>query len=217
MIGDGFGFIDFGSFGQEPEKPKKEKEEGQKHSSKRRTTACVELSTRYEYRRAFSEMKLLDACGKFDFTEGVSYHFITAGDVDSLSFLKAVLRQQNVRHLIVSTWCMAAEDILQLKQWHQDRKIDTLDLYVGEIFPGSYSVEWQMLKDWQREDDGLQRLCVFRNHSKVYAGEGEKFPFIIETSANINTNPRTEQGVITIDGGGYAFYKQYFDGIESFE
>lgn len=64
---------------------------------------------------------------------------------------------------------------------------------------------------------GLNRLCVFRNHSKIYAGEGDKFAFAIETSANINTNPRTEQGVVTIDRGLYEFYKAYFDGIESFE
>lgn len=208
-----FNFIDFGSFGAEP---KKEETREPAKKTRRRTTACVELSTRYEYRRAFSETKLLDACGKFDFVEGHSYHFITAGDVDSLSFLKAVLRQQNVKHLLCSTWCMAAEDILQLQQWQEAGKIDKIDLYVGEIFPGSYSVEWQMLKDW-RNRGGVSRLCVFRNHSKIYAGEGDKFAFAIETSANINTNPRTEQGVITIDKGLYEFYKSYFDGIESFE
>ena len=141
-----FNFIDFGDLGAEP--PKEEAHEPAK-KTRRRTTACVELSTRYEYRRAFSETKLLDACGQFDFKPGHSYHFITAGDVDSLSFLKAVLRQQNVKHLLCSTWCMAAEDILQLQQWQEAGKINEIDLYVGEIFPGSYSVEWQMLKDWR--------------------------------------------------------------------
>jgi hypothetical protein len=152
MNDDLFDFLDFGGLGeeqpQEPEQPAVKR-------TRRRTTQCVELSTRYEYRRAFSETRLLDACGKFEFTPGHSYHFITAGDVDSLSFLKAVLRQQNVTHLLCSTWCMAAEDILQLQQWQDAGKIGTLDLYVGEIFPGSYSVEWQMLQDW-RDRGGAQ-------------------------------------------------------------
>lgn len=212
MNDDLFDFLDFGGL----EEPQPQAEQPAVKRTRRRTTQCVELSTRYEYRRAFSEMRLLDACGKFEFTPGHSYHFVTAGDVDSLSFLKAVLRQQNVTHLLCSTWCMAAEDILQLQQWQEGGRIGTLDLYVGEIFPGSYSVEWQMLQDW-RDRGGLGRLCVFRNHSKIYAGEGDKFAFAIETSANINTNPRTEQGVVTIDRGLYEFYKAYFDGIESFE
>lgn len=41
--------------------------------------------------------------------------------------------------------------------------------------------------------------------------------FVIESSANINTNPRTEQGVITIDRGLVDFYKNYFDKIKSYE
>lgn len=116
-------------------------------SSHRRTTACIELSTRHLYRRAFSESSLIDACGLFDFKDGESYHFITAGDVDSLSYLKAILRQQNLDYCLLSTWCMSAEDILQLKLWCDNGQIKRLDTYVGEIFPSTYKVEFAMLKE----------------------------------------------------------------------
>lgn len=186
----------------------------------RRTVACLELSTRHIYRRAFSESSLIDACGLFDFREGQSYHFITAGDVDSLSYLKAILRQQPLEHCLLSTWCMAAEDILQLRLWCEQGLIKKLDIYVGEIFPSTYKVEFQMLRDMFASDGknvGGGRMAVFRNHSKIYAGYGEKFAFGIETSANVNTNPRTENGCITISDEIYHFYKDYFDGITSFE
>lgn len=113
--------------------------------TRRRTAVCLELSTRHLYRRAFSESTLLDTLGSFDFKEGSSYHFITAGDVDSLSYLKAILRAQNCEHVLLSTWCMAAEDILQLQQWISEGRIKKLDIYVGEIFPNSYKIEYQML------------------------------------------------------------------------
>lgn len=186
----------------------------------RRTVACLELSTRHIYRRAFSESSLIDACGLFDFREGQSYHFITAGDVDSLSYLKAILRQQPLEHCLLSTWYMAAEDILQLRMWCEQGLIKKLDIYVGEIFPSTYKVEFQMLRDMFASDGknvGGGRMAVFRNHSKIYAGYGEKFAFGIETSANVNTNPRTENGCITISDEIYHFYKDYFDGITSFE
>lgn len=64
---------------------------------------------------------------------------------------------------------------------------------------------------------GGGRVAFFRNHSKIYAGIGPKFAFGIETSANVNTNPRTENGCITISEEIYRFYKEYFDGITSFE
>jgi hypothetical protein len=183
--------------------------------TRRRSTECLELSNHFLYRRAFSETQLLDVT-PHEFKDGQSYHFITGGDVDSLSYLKIVLRQQNLEYLLFSTWCMAAEDILQIDEWIKAGKIKKLDAYVGEIFPGTYRIEYEMLKSlFEKYECG--RIAVFRNHSKVYAGYGDKFYFGIETSANINTNPRTENGCITVDKGIYDFYRQYFDGIISFE
>ena len=182
---------------------------------RRRKTECIVRSDKLIYRKAYSETQLLDAVG-FDFKEGESYHCITAGDVDSLSYLKVVLRQQDLDYCLFSTWCMAAEDILQFRHWVEEGMIKKLDAYVGEIFPNSYKIEYKMLKDMYAELN-CGRIAVFKNHSKIFAGYGDKFHFGIQTSANINTNPRTENGCITIDKGIYEFYKQYFDGIVSFD
>ena len=190
------------------------KKADERTGSRRRTTACYELSNRYLYRRAFSETQLMDVVD-FDYKTGYSYNFITAGDVDSLSFLKTVLRQQDLEYLLFSTWYMAGEDILQLDEWIEAGKIKKMDAYLGEIFPSTYRIEHQMLIDLY-EKYKCGRIAIFKNHSKIYAGFGEKFPFAIQTSANINTNPRTENGCITIDQGLYEFYRNYFDGIVSF-
>lgn len=185
----------------------------------RRTKECTELSQRYEYRRAFSEVRMLEAMEYVKLQDGHTYNFITAGDVDSLTYLKVVLNQYNLDYLLMSTWYMAAEDILQVQQWHEAGKIRRFDMYLGEIFPDSYKVEWAMVKKFYQEHPEVGRAAIFRNHSKIYAGcnEADNFYFGIQTSANINTNPRTEQGSITIDRGIFDFYKEYFDGIVSFE
>jgi len=168
----------------------------------------------HQYRRAFSETQLLDLHNE-PFKEGFSYHFITGGDVDSLSYLKLILRQQDLDFCLFSSWCMAQEDIFQFRDWIEAGKIKKLDAYVGEIFPNSYRLEYKLLKQVITPDIG--RIAVFRNHAKIYAGTGAKFSFGIETSANINTNPRTENGCITIGKEIYQFYRDYFDGIKSFE
>lgn len=74
-------------------------------------------------------------------------------------------------------------------------------------------------KKFYEEHPEAGRVAVFKNHSKIYAGynAADSFYFDIQTSANINTNPRTEQGSITVDKGLFDFYKEYFDGIVSFE
>ncbi len=60
-------------------------------------------------------------------------------------------------------------------------------------------------------------MCVFRNHAKIFAGTGSKFEFSVESSANINTNPRTENATISISNEMFHFYKDFFDGIKSFD
>lgn len=215
--------FDFGAFLSGQEAPEEADEQladaATAKRAHRRTKACTELSQRYEYRRAFSEVRMLESMQYVKLQDGVTYNFITGGDVDSLTYLKIVLNQHDLDYALCSTWCMAAEDILQLQEWYTAGRIRKPDMYVGEIFPNSYKVEWSMVKGFYDAHPEAGRVAVFRNHSKIYAGcnEKEKFYFGIQTSANINTNPRTEQGSITIDKGIYEFYREYFDGIISFE
>ena len=231
-FGGGFGgFADFGfdNIGSNQQQPTDQQADSDEESATetiagakrahRRTKECTELSQRYEYRRACSEVKMLEAMQYVQLQNGVTYNFITAGDVDSLTYLKVVLNQHNLDFVLLSTWCMAAEDILQVQQWYKAGLIRKLDMYLGEIFPGSYKIEWAMVKKFYAEHPEAGRAAIFKNHSQIYAGcnVADNFYFGIQTSANINTNPRTEQGSITIDKGIFDFYKEYFDGIKPFE
>lgn len=185
----------------------------------RKSVRYTELSLKYEYRRAFSEVELLNCLGTngFHFEEGHCYCFISGGDVDSLSYLKAVIRQQNISELVVSTWCMAVQDIIQIREWIEACLISKMDIYLGEIFKGSYAFEYATLKELYEQKPELGRMAIFRNHSKIMAGKGDKFSFAILSSANINTNPRCEQTCIIVHEGSYPFFKEFFDGINSFE
>ena len=109
--------------------------------TKRRTTECLELSLKYEYRRAFSEVNLINSAG-LEFKENHSYNFLTAGDVDGLSYLKLILNHQNLEYCLISTWVMNAEGYFtKLKDGLKKEKLKKLDIYLGEIFPNSYKVE----------------------------------------------------------------------------
>lgn len=180
---------------------------------KPRTRGTV-TKTKQFYRRFLSERQIEDVV-EWDFEDGAAYHVISGGDVDSLSFLTHVLRQQKLEYLALSTWCMALQDVEELERYLALGRIGRIDCYVGEIFKKTYNNEYCRLIDMHRKYGG--RVAIFRNHSKVFCGFGEKFDFAIESSANINTNPRTENTCTTIDTGLALFYKAFFDGIVSFE
>jgi len=179
---------------------------------KRRRSECLELNTKAEYRRAFSETQLLDITPKFK--DGYTYNYITGGDVDALSYLKLIIRQQKIEYCLLSTWVMACDDIMLIEKWIEEGKLNKVDFYLGEVFPNQYVHELDAIKKLSKKYGS--KIVIFRNHSKIFAGYGDKFYFGIQTSANINTNPRTENGSITISKEIYTFYKNYFDGIVSF-
>lgn len=174
--------------------------------------AAVELSDKYIYRRAYSELTLLDTLPK-KLEKGVSIHCLTAGDVDALSYLQYILRHSgNVEYLMFSTWCVNNEDVLKIKNIIEAGLVSVCDVYVSEIFKKSYFVEWQMLEKMQK-DGIIRRLLQLHNHCKIFAGKAENFSFGIEMSCNFNTNPRIENACITIDDGIFYFYKGFFDDI----
>lgn len=183
--------------------------------SVRQRVAVKKHTPKFLYKKAYGEMQLLENIG-FEYKDGDSYHILTNGDVDSLSFLKLMLLQQDLEYCLCSTWCMASEDVLLISEWLEEKKINKLDFYVGEIFPTSYAAVYgQLVEVFEKYKCG--RIAVFKNHSKIYAGYGDKFYFGISCSANINTNPRCENAVISIDKGLFEFYKNYYDNIVSFK
>ena len=179
-----------------------------------RTVACQRTRGRYVERRIKSELALEESL-PWHFEPGTAYHCFSFGDVDALTYLRVIVKQQRVEYALLSTWCMAATDVDEIAKWVRNGDLGHIDFYVGEIFQASYASIYLMLQDLVKEFGG--RVAIFRNHSKVMAGFGERFDFVIEGSANVNTNPRSECAVITVDTGLARFYKEeIFDNIQSF-
>lgn len=169
---------------------------------------------RHQMRRILSEAALEREL-PWHFEQGTSYHCVSWGDVDALTYLRVIVKQQRVKFCILSTWCMASEDVREIREWIERGLIGRVDFYVGEIFKASYYRQYEELQDLCRTLGG--KVSIFRNHSKVMVIFGERFDAVVESSANINTNPRVEQCVITVDSELAAWYKNFFDGIKSFE
>ena len=175
---------------------------------------CKPTINRHHMRRITSELALEQEL-PWHFEQGVSYHNISFGDVDALSYVRCIVKQQRVRYMIISTWVTYIEDVRELREWLEKGYIGRIDFYVGEILRASRPAEYAALIRMCKDFGG--RFCVFRNHAKVTVVIGERFDAVIESSANLNGTPRTEQTCITVDSELAAWYKEFFDGIKSFE
>jgi hypothetical protein len=176
---------------------------------------ALRTRSRISVRRAKSETQLADLLPPY-IEDGDSWHVISGGDVDSLSFAKHLLQCEPFDYMALSTWCMSIDDVQQLGRWLDAGQLRWLDCYVGEIFPNQYAAAYAELCATVRRHRG--RVATFRNHSKVMLLGCQRTHrhLVIESSANVNTNPRTEQTVVTADAGLFRFYADFFNSIKSF-
>lgn len=145
---------------------------------------------------------------------GYSYHCISNGDIDVLSYLRLIARQQKIKYCLLTTWRISQADAEEIKSWIDKGYLGRADFYIGEIFMSRNSAVYEYIHNNCLVPGA--RCCTTRNHAKVIAGFGEKFDFAIESSANINSNPRIEQTVVTLDSELAEFYKDYFDELNPF-
>ena len=198
-------------------KKKKKEEEKELITVEEALNPCFyKKRSRHNYRRAISEVNLMDVMNsEKEFLEGYSYHFLSAGDIDIFSYLKFISRRYTIDYLILSTWAMAKEDVLQIEEMFKSGIIKEIHFCLGEIYKTRYINEYHYIKNLMKKYK--IKLTIFRNHSKVITGKAGNFYFNIESSANVNTNPRTENTVISIDKGLHEFYKKYYTSIKTID
>ncbi|MCM1450668.1 MAG: hypothetical protein NC102_00195 [Clostridium sp.] len=163
------------------------------------------LRPRQIERRALAEIELENIL-PWHFKEGEAYHIFSYGGIDSIAFLRSVLKQQPLEYLACQTFGMSTSHIAQLRKWTKDGIIGRLDFYVGEVYKYKYIDVYLALKEVVAPTGG--RVGILRNHAKVMVGFGDRFDFVAEGSANFNVNPRSEQMCITVDTGLARFYKE---------
>ena len=144
------GGFDLGAaLGMEPDKPPQPYIQPNEQSIK----ISHRMGARQIWRKAASEAALEQAID-WHFKEGDCFHCFSFGDVDSFSFFKMVLRQQPIQYAAISTWCMAGEDVTDLRKWHEKGLVGRVDFFVGEIFKNSYPDVYAVVKEFLSECGG---------------------------------------------------------------
>ena len=186
------------------------------HKAEQAKARAVRTSNRHAVRRAKAEAELATLLPE-RIEDGDSWHVISHGNIDALSYLRHLIKPTFFDYVGVSTWCIARQDLLEITGWLDAGKIDQFALYAGEIFRNQYGDEYEMVLR-MREDYGVH-FVMAKNHSKVTlcANHAEGYYVVVESSANVNTNPRIEQSTIHRSADLYAFYAEFFDGIRSID
>ena len=148
------------------------------------------------------------------FESDVCYHCMSYGGIDLWSYVKHILRQQRLDYLMVSSWIISPDDAKEIRDAVKAGDIGRVDFYVGDIFQGGYRGAYEMCLEIAAMCGG--RVAIFHNHAKIILGYGDRFPFVMASSCNLNINPRLENTDIYTNRELADWYKDYFDGIHAF-
>jgi hypothetical protein len=193
------------------------REERQHHGEQLKARAISVRRQRIELRRAKTEAVLFEVLPP-TLDMGTSYHVISHGDVDALSYLIHIMKSGiTLDSLLISTWCMAAPDVDWLRAQCEAWRIGRIDFVLGEIFPASYPDEYDAIEKMQALE--MATMKIARNHAKIMAGchADSGCYFAIESSSNVNTNPRIEQTAIHMSRELHDFYVEFYDGVKSID
>ena len=182
----------------------------------KKASAIAVRHNRTIMRRANSEAHMEEIMPAIEM--GASYHVISRGDVDSMTYLIHLLKHGGpIETLTLSTWCMARPDIREIQAAVGSGMVGAAHFCVGEIFPNQYTDEYDALRTL--ETGGNIRVTVARNHSKVMLGAAPSrgWYFVIESSANANTNPRIEQTAIHMSKELHDFYAEFFADLKDID
>lgn len=134
-----------------------------------RQIRCHRTDGRYMARRIKSELNLEESL-PWHFEPGAAYHCFSFGDVDSLTFLRTIVKQQRVEYAMLSTWCMAATDANEIRNWLRNGDLGRIDFYVGEIFQASYAAIYAMLSEIVNEFGGGGVSLFFATTQRSWRG-----------------------------------------------
>lgn len=175
----------------------------------RRKTEVMELSPVDEYRRVFGVYQLMQSMGLERPKPGHSYHIITGGKVDLLAHLLWVLMLwPKVERVFISAWAISSADILLCARYLEEKKVGTLELLLGDIFPTKYKMEWKKLMEMYNAGK-ITDIFTSAIHSKVMLIDTGDTKIVVESSANCNMNPRIEQSCVTVSRELFDFYDYY--------
>lgn len=80
-------------------------------------------------RRVISEMNLENLL-PWHFKPGDAYHLFSFGNVDSIAYIRAILKQQPLEYLVCQTFYISTSHIGQLRSWIEKGLIGRLDFYL---------------------------------------------------------------------------------------
>lgn len=167
---------------------------------------------RFHIMHEFSRIETLDP----NLPENEIRKYISLGGFSSIGFVKFIAERAHINHLIVSTLRVGKKQLAVLDILKQQGKLDSVTFICGSIqIEGNNERKYNYYDNFSKVvEKNDWKVIVYNNHSKILLFDTNKGKFVIETSSNLNENPKMEQFSFEKNEKLFEFYKSAFEEIE---
>lgn len=166
---------------------------------------------RYKFSVAKEKAQVSKICNTLP-DDNTCYKIVSVGNFSCLGFIEFIASQTKIRELTVSTLRVGKKHLKALDMLYRKEKLERANFIIGSVMKNDSKVG----KSYGYYDD-MQKVCeknnwlfmVKNNHSKILLFDTESGKFVLETSSNLNENPKMEQFSFYKDEEMYNFYKGF--------
>lgn len=139
----------------------------------------------------------------------VCYKFVSTGGFSAISFIKFVAERTAINHLYVTTLRVGKKELRELDRLHSRGRLRDCTIITGSLMKDDSRIG----KSYGYYDN-LVAVCdknnwtvkSVKNHSKLILMDTATGKYVIETSSNLNENPKIEQFSLEKSAELYYFY-----------
>lgn len=143
------------------------------------------------------------------------------GGLASITFIKYVADRFDIQELTASTLRIGEKQFRYLIALKNAGKLDKARFFVStmqkELDTRNVNArkQYNYYNYYARSCEKAEwKNIIVNNHSKIILMRTEKHYFVLETSSNLNENPKIEQYSFSDDKELYEFYYGFFDELE---
>lgn len=151
-------------------------------------------------------------------TQAESFRMLSAGGFSSIAFIRFVAEKETISDLYVSSLTIGKKHANNLDALHSSGKLMNAFFVFCSIFEQSNTSKYNYFTDFSKicEKNGW-KYAKAKNHSKIILMRTDKNWYIVETSSNMNENPKIEQFTFENDETLFKFYLEFFDAMRDGE
>jgi len=136
------------------------------------------------------------------------YKFISVnGGYASISFIMRVAQEKKIKELTATTLRVGEKEFKQLDYLYKQKRIEKCQFIIGSIMKENKN-------KYKHYYDDFVSVCekneweykVYTNHSKIILMRTDEDYYVLETSSNLNENPKMEQFSFENSKELYEFY-----------